>query len=208
MDKKKKFQNDPAKFFMYQDRLLTDEERQKSVQYHKTVIDLQKCPICNEEYDLAAKAPRILIHCGHTVCTDCLYLFFKDQKIRCPLCAKTIKRLKLVEVLPLNHLIYNMLTKLIPDNLVDPINMRLMLPYEMAEEFTEQEDYQFPLCSLHNDRIQHFVCLNHNLLLCRACIIENYHYCRTSIVDLYSLRHEVVKDILYRLDNLVLLERD
>ena len=52
------------------------------------------------------RAPRIMVHCGHTFCTACLYLYFKDQRIRCPKCRKVIKRLRIVEVLPINHNIH------------------------------------------------------------------------------------------------------
>ena len=206
MDKKKKFQNDPAKFFLYQDRLLSDEDRVNAASYSQSVVNLTKCSICEHDYDLQDRAPRILIHCGHTVCTSCLYLFFKDQRIRCPLCSKMIKRLKLVEVLPLNHQIYNRLINSTEYENIDPINTILSLPNEKSEELAEQEDYQFPMCQNHPDRCKHFVCLSHNLTLCRACILENLHFCSTSIVDLYSLQHHIVKDILYRLNALVLLK--
>ncbi len=201
MDKKQKFHNDPAKFFLYQDRLLTQEERKRAAEFSGKIINLEKCPVCNGNYDLAANAPRILIHCGHTVCTSCLYLFFKDQRIRCPLCSKIIKRLRLLEILPLNHQIFYMLSSQIPKDLVDPINETLKLPSEMAEEFAQQEDYEFPLCEVHMDRYKHFVCLNHNAILCRACLIDNIHPCQSNIVDLYALRHDVVKSILVKLQS-------
>lgn len=199
MDAKKKFHNDPAKFFLYQDRLLTQEERKRAAEYSASVLNLEKCPVCAHGYDLATHAPRILIHCGHTVCTACLYLFFKDQRVRCPMCSKIIKRLRLVEVLPLNHQIFYTLINQLPESLVDTMNSTLKLPSDATEEFAEQEDYEFPLCEAHSDRYKHFACLRHNILLCRACVLENTHVCHSAVVDLYCLRHDVVKDMLARL---------
>ena len=199
MDTKQKFQNDPAKFFLYQDRLLTQEERQRASEYSAQILNLRSCPVCDSHYDLASHAPRILIHCGHTVCTACLYLFFKDQKIRCPLCSKIIKRLRFIEILPLNHQIFQMLLGQVPPVPIDPINATLKLPSEMTEELAEKEDYEFPLCELHIERYKHFTCLHHNTLMCRACLNEDMHSCEFNVVDLYSLPHDTVKAILQKL---------
>ena len=78
MDRKTKFQNDPAKFFLFQDKLLTTQEKEAAKEYSHSVFNTDICPICEKTYDLAIRAPRILVHCGHTLCTACLYLFFKD----------------------------------------------------------------------------------------------------------------------------------
>jgi len=46
--------------------------------------------------------PRILIHCGHTICHSCLLNFYKNRRVRCPLCLKLIKHLDSVERLPVH----------------------------------------------------------------------------------------------------------
>ena len=199
MDAKQKFQNDPAKFFLYQDKLLSTEERQRAAEYSGKILNLKICPVCDLNFDLASRAPRILIHCGHTVCTACLYLFFKDQRIRCPLCSKIIKRLRFLEILPLNHQIYHLLHLKTRPNEIDPINSTLRLPSEMTEEFEGKEDYEFWLCGNHVDRFMHFACLHCNVILCRLCITEKVHNCDYNIIDLYSLPHDTVKQILSKL---------
>ena len=98
------------------------------------------------------KAPRILVHCGHTICTACLYLFFRDQRIRCPLCKKVIKRLRIVEVLPLNHHIYESLL-LKPGVEKHPSNEKLRLPNSVIEEVDKEDKIDFPTCEKHNDRL-------------------------------------------------------
>lgn len=51
--------------------------------------------------------PRILIHCGHTFCTECLIKFHKNYRVRCPLCLKLIRNIDIIDRLPINHTIFN-----------------------------------------------------------------------------------------------------
>ena len=113
---------------MYQQQLITDEIKKKAQEYSSRVLNTHKCSLCDRDYDLMTRAPRILIHCGHTFCTSCLYLYFKDQRIRCPICRKVVKRLRVVEVLPLNPMIHKILVNKTPANQIDPINVSLKLP--------------------------------------------------------------------------------
>ena len=198
-DKKHKFHNDPARFFLHQEKLLTDEEKQQALKYSSTVFDAEKCPTCRLNYDLASRCPRILVHCGHTVCTSCLYYFFKDQRIRCPLCSKVIKRLRVIEVLPINHQIYYELITKIPESEVDPINAILKLPEELNREINESEEVELPLCEMHTDRYKHFLCMKHAVLLCRICITDNLHLCESNFLDLYLLRPELVRALIAKL---------
>lgn len=198
MDKKKKFHNDPAKFFLYQDRLLTAEEREKAKQYSRTIIDQEKCPLCNTLYDLALKAPRILVNCGHTICTECLYMFFKDQKIKCPMCSKYVKRIRAIEILPLNHTIYHSLINILPRNLIDPINSTLRYPNEIVEELQTLDTVEYPLCENHVDRYKHFMNSYTGTMYCRACMQEDAAIEQSTILDLYLLRPEHAKYVLWQ----------
>ena len=198
MDKKKKFHNDPAKFFLYQDRLLTQEERDKAQKYSETIISFEKCPLCNNLYDLALKAPRILINCGHTLCTECLYMFFKDQKIKCPMCSKFVKRLRAIEVLPLNHTMFHSLIKMLPKNLIDSINATLRYPNEIADEIQQADTVEYPLCEFHPDRYKHFMNATSGSMYCRACLQEASRLEECNILDLYLLRPEHAKYVLWQ----------
>ena len=195
MDKKTKFQNDPAKFFLFQDKLLTETEKNRAFESSNKVFDSLNCITCEKPYDLFLKAPRILIHCGHTFCTECLYLFFKDQRIRCPLCQRVVKRLRIVEVLPLNHNIHKILLKNSSVR-IDPNNMKLKLPSEVIAEINEKDDTDFPLCENHEERYKHFYCKREEKIFCRACLEEDVTGCRHNIVDLYLLKPELVNYII------------
>lgn len=43
------------------------------------LVNLEKCPLCQKDYSSDFKnlqVPRILIHCGHTFCHECLVQFY------------------------------------------------------------------------------------------------------------------------------------
>lgn len=69
--------------------------------YHSRKLDF--CHFCGKDYNVGSRIPRILVHCGHTFCTDCLtnYLF-RNFRVRCPICKKLVKNLETPERLPLN----------------------------------------------------------------------------------------------------------
>ena len=48
--------------------------------------DKVKCPICHNSYDSSIRVPKILINCGHTICSVCLNtkIFENEGKITCP----------------------------------------------------------------------------------------------------------------------------
>ena len=33
---------------------------------------MSSCVFCGEKYNVGERIPRILVHCGHTFCTECL----------------------------------------------------------------------------------------------------------------------------------------
>ena len=64
---------------------------------------LDYCHFCGEKYNVGASIPRILVHCGHTFCTECLStVLFRNFRVRCPICKKLVKNLETPERLPLN----------------------------------------------------------------------------------------------------------
>ena len=73
---------------------------------------LDFCYFCGLKYNVGERIPRIMVHCGHTFCTECLSHLHHDYRIRCPLCRKLIKNLESVERLPLNiNILYEVVEK-------------------------------------------------------------------------------------------------
>ena len=195
MKNKKIFNNDPTKFFLYQEKISSEEDKKKAHNFSKQVFNAEVCPLCQKNYDLAMQAPRILIHCGHTLCTSCLYLFFKDQRIRCPLCLKLVKRIRLIETLPLNHKSFENLIRKLPSGSIDPSNRSLKLPSQLMKDL-EDKDIDYPICHIHQDRFQHFMSLKDKVILCRVCILENVHEISDNLLDLYLIKQDIAEKLI------------
>lgn len=93
---------------------MPEDKKELAIQFASKLLNDYCCPICKQEYDLDQKTPKILVQCGHTICFQCLQMFFKDFKVRCPMCLKLVKRIRGVEVLPTNHTIHAKLIKTLP----------------------------------------------------------------------------------------------
>lgn len=109
MKQKAKHFTNPTEFFFHQSMNPPTEYRQQIDEFVSKLIDLKKCVLCKSLYDMQNHIPRILIHCGHTFCTPCLSDFFKNFRVRCPLCLKLIKNIESIERLPINHTIFSTL---------------------------------------------------------------------------------------------------
>lgn len=48
------------------------------------LTEMEYCPLCHKKYHLKEneRVPRIIVHCGHTFCTECLtqfYMYYLSQ---------------------------------------------------------------------------------------------------------------------------------
>lgn len=68
------------------------------------------CPSCLEAFDLERRLPRVLVQCGHTLCTSCLEPTYRNGCIRCPICFKVLGGdISWVSKLPVHSQIYSTL---------------------------------------------------------------------------------------------------
>src|SRR4051794_26598880 len=42
------------------------------------------CPFCSSQYDETTHLPRVLVDCGHTICTQCLTNVLTQNTLKCP----------------------------------------------------------------------------------------------------------------------------
>lgn len=134
---------------------------------------LDYCYYCGCKFNVGEKIPRILIHCGHTFCTECLATLHHNYRIRCPICRKLVKQVESVDKLPLN---FNILYEIVErDSILRDIN------------FEDEECIDCLLCEKHEQRVQHFYCSNHLTVFCRECIKEDHTDERCFVVDLYEI---------------------
>lgn len=134
---------------------------------------LDYCYYCGEKFNVGERIPRILIHCGHTFCTECLQCLHHNYRVRCPICRKLVKQIESVDKLPLN---FNILYEIVErDHILRDIN------------FEDEDCIDCLLCERHDQRVQHFYCSNHLTVFCRECIKEDHTDERCFVVDLYEI---------------------
>ena len=64
---------------------LADDRKKAAAPKNLTQADyktrgLHYCYFCGENFNVGEKIPRILIHCGHTFCTECLNILHHRGK--------------------------------------------------------------------------------------------------------------------------------
>jgi len=119
------------------------------------------------------RIPRILVHCGHTFCTECLQQLHHRYRVRCPICRKLVKQVESVDKLPLNfNILYEVVER---DHILREIN------------YEDDACMDCLKCERHDQRVQHFYCSNHLTVFCRECIKENHTDEKCFVVDLYEI---------------------
>lgn len=108
----KNIPNNPTAYFFNQAAQVCTDYDEEIKKFVGTLINQKSCVLCKIDYDISNHIPRILVHCGHTFCQCCLLKFYKNSRVRCPLCLKLIKNIDTIDRLPINHTIY---TKLIDE---------------------------------------------------------------------------------------------
>lgn len=116
------------------------------------------CPKCKVAYGKDARAPLLLIKCGHSVCHTCATILFDSHIIVCPECG-TVSSVDSVSQLPKNMALFTM-TQEQNLNGINPIN---------AKE--KQID---PQCENHQKKLEAF-CNDDKCLLCINCILLDGH---------------------------------
>lgn len=99
--------SNPTAFFLSQSTTANKDTKDKIAEYVKKLLNLNSCVLCKQDFNFTERIPRILVHCGHTICTACLKNFHKNRRVRCPLCLKLVKNIETLDRLPVNHTIFN-----------------------------------------------------------------------------------------------------
>lgn len=78
--------------------------------------DETKCPLCKQTYDENARIPRILLNCGHTICSNCISNFLNTSSIlKCPEDQTEYPNILSLSSFPINKALIKLLHK-ISDN--------------------------------------------------------------------------------------------
>ena len=139
--------------------------------YHDRKLDI--CGVCQKQYNVRDRIPRILVNCGHTYCTSCLTNYYRNQRIRCPFCKKLVKHLDNVETLPLNIPIFSEIVR-------NDEKISTYIDPNSKDSFTVR-------CEHHPEKQKHFFCSFHNQNFCRECIKVYHRADNCCVVDLFDI---------------------
>ena len=154
-----------------------EDKKMNIIQLDYESRGLDICQFCGFKYNVGERIPRILVHCGHTLCTNCISELHHQDRVRCPICRKLIKQLDSAERLPLNiNILYEVVEK---DTQLADCN------FDFDDEDEEQMAQKF--CEGHQDRVKHFYCSNHKTIFCRECIKLSHSDEECFVVDLYEI---------------------
>ncbi len=127
------------------------------------------CSVCSMPYDATDHIPRVLINCGHTLCTSCLIEIIKNPTLRrCPLDSSFFKKSQK----SLDHF---------------PKNFALLTLLEGKNKNT---------CKIHGEELKMF-CLKDKIKICSDCAFfgEHKEHATKWIKELKSQGAELKKDL-------------
>jgi len=76
-------------------------------------VESVRCPVCLQQYENSADGKPRSLHCGHSCCTGCLKkLQPVEQHIKCPICRNLTRLPQVVDNLPVNFAIFNVIDSL------------------------------------------------------------------------------------------------
>ena len=85
-----------------------------------TNYDETKCPSCNLQYDEEIRIPRILLNCGHTICSQCISLSENAQTpLKCPEDNTEYQNISLISF-PINKALIRLLHKISESKYIIP----------------------------------------------------------------------------------------
>jgi hypothetical protein len=165
---KKKFRENPTAYFFYQNQEFDNSTWKKAQAYANGLFETTNCTLCTKVYNLFENTPRILVQCGHTLCSECLAIFFKDNSIRCPLCLKLVTGVTSIEKVPVNHVIFSALTL---KSKISQESSQMSQSHSdvMIQNSKSYDAYELECCEHHHNKVKHFFCIKHKLLCCRVC---------------------------------------
>ena len=181
-----------------------------------TNYDETKCPSCNLQYDEEIRIPRILLNCGHTICSQCISLSENAQtQLKCPEDNTEYQNISLISF-PINKALIRLLHKIseskknqkensllktlssknsenksINTARASRINLENLKSTNTKLKTTEK-------CTEHPTRNLEMICLEELCKICTNCAIFGKHK-NHNVINI----DEFVKDIEIKADKLI-----
>ena len=184
-------------------------------------IEKLKCPICKNAYDSSLHIPKILINCGHTICSFCISLKIhenEEHKIICPNDLIIYNNITSVNLFPTNRSLLDLIEIEKKNNNKNNLEIEIEEIHTPPELMTPQSttslssDFLRKSNSLRNSlkKIPSNICLNHSLPLNVICIDEKIKICSQCALQSNHFNHQIITDdeFMNQIDNLIDLFQD
>ena len=184
-------------------------------------IEKLKCPICKNAYDSSLHIPKILINCGHTICSFCISLKIhenEEHKIICPNDLIIYNNITSVDLFTKNRSLLDLIEIEKKNNNKNNLEIEIEEIHTPPELMTPQSttslssDFLRKSNSLRNSlkKIPSNICLNHSLPLNVICIDEKIKICSQCALQSNHFNHQIITDdeFMNQIDNLIDLFQD
>ena len=112
------------------------------------LTDALACPLCYFEYDSSDRLPRLLLCCGHTLCSKCLSRLLSTQtSLQCPFDQQTFPA---------------------QDGGINAF------PVNSALKQCLEEKLNTDICKIHHQEVR-LICLSDKAMICDACALSGEH---------------------------------
>ena len=150
--------------------------------------DKLKCPICHNAYDSSIRVPKILINCGHTICSVCLNtkILENEGKITCPEDLTLYEDVDNSDSFPTNKSLLQIVdTPPIFQSQPSFSNVNTKNDYIRKSSTLRTSLKRAPsiqICSTHSLPLD-VICIDEKIKVCSQCALEPQHFKHTIITD-------------------------
>ena len=192
--------------------LIISENKEDNNSYDET-----KCPLCNNQYDEETRIPRILLNCGHSICSLCISKFNETQTpLKCPEDNTEYQNISLTSF-PINKALMRLLHKISESKKNNEENSLIKIPIIKTPKTSPDKglntarasrinlenlklinNQKCEKCLEHPSRNLEMICLEELCKICTNCAIFGKHK-NHNVINI----DEFVKDIEIKAEKLI-----
>ena len=167
-----------------------------------------KCPICNNLYDSSLHIPKILINCGHTICSFCISIKIHENlnnEIICPYDLLANNNITSADLLPTNRSLIDLIEN-IDKSEKNNLEVNISPLENITSDFLRKSNSI--RTSLKNKPSN--ICLKHSLPLNIICVDDKKKICSQCALQSNHFNHQIFTDeeFMNQIDNLIDLFQD
>ena len=204
---------------------MTESELTESNENNNT-YDETKCPLCKQLYNEDIRIPRILLNCGHTICTNCISNNINTSSIlKCPEDSTEYPNITFVSCFPVNKALMKLVHKISENKKQSDkpknINLEVLNNFlnssseaspnkglnttrnsqkniESLKLITLSSSKKKMNCNEHPNRKLEMICLEEICKICTNCAIFGKHK-NHNVINI----DEFIKDVEYKAGKLI-----